>query len=83
MTGVQPTPGRQRSATARILLIVIVLVLLVVFYIENRKRVRLSFIFFHHTTKVSWLILISSVLGFVIGWLMHGRFMARKGDRRP
>jgi uncharacterized integral membrane protein len=82
VTGVQPTPQRQRSTGVRVAAIVIGLALLVAFYIENRKKVKLSFIVFHHATSLSWLILVSSVLGFAIGWLVHGRVMARKG-RRP
>ena len=64
---------------ARLALIVIVIALLVAFIVGNTEKVRISFVFFHVRFSLIWALLVTNLLGFAAGVLVHGRMAARSG----
>jgi uncharacterized integral membrane protein len=73
-----PDPERH-DHLAKLLLIGILLVLLVAFILGNSEQVRVSFVFFHSRFSLIWVLLATNLLGFVAGYLLHGRLQARRG----
>jgi uncharacterized integral membrane protein len=53
----------------------------VAFILGNSERVRVSFVFFHSRSSLIWVLVITNLLGFLAGYLVHGRLDARKGRR--
>lgn len=79
----QPQPhGADREQLARLILAVVVIVLLVGFILGNRERVRINFVLFHSRFSLIWVLLVTNLLGFVAGFLVHGRLEARRGRGR-
>lgn len=71
-----------RGQLARLVLIAILIALLVAFILGNRAQVRVSFVFFHSRFSLIWVLLVTNLLGFGAGFLVHGRFEGRRG-RHP
>ncbi|HWH14633.1 MAG TPA: LapA family protein [Miltoncostaeaceae bacterium] len=63
--------------------IVLALVLLLVFIVDNSDPVRVSFVFFDADISLIWVILLSAVIGWIVGFLLarliRRRFLSRPG----
>ncbi len=68
---------------AKLVLIGLVVALLVAFILGNSEQVRVSFVLFHSRFSLIWVLLVTNLLGFVAGYLVHGRLAARRGHRPP
>ena len=75
----RPTDRRQ---LARLAVVGILIALLVAFILGNRAQVRVSFVFFHSRFSLIWVLLVTNLLGFLAGFLVHGRLEGRR-SRRP
>ncbi|MDQ6615550.1 MAG: LapA family protein [Actinomycetota bacterium] len=73
----QQRPADRNAHLARLILIGIVVGLLVAFILGNSEQVRVSFVFFHSRFSLIWVLLVTNLLGFVAGYLLHGRLGAR------
>jgi uncharacterized integral membrane protein len=73
--------GGGHDHLAKLVLAAIVIALLVAFTLGNSERVKVSFVFFHQTDSLIWVLLATNVLGFGAGFLVHGRLEARKARR--
>jgi uncharacterized integral membrane protein len=71
-----------RAAIAQTILIAVLILLLVGFIVDNTRRVRVSFIFFHLTGSLIWILLITAVVGFVAGWLVHAKRVAGSSKKK-
>lgn len=84
--GPPPGGGRIDEGDARRLgmlgVIVVALVLLLVFIVDNSDPVRVSFVFFDADVSLIWVIVLSAVAGWVIGFLL-ARLVRRRLLRRP
>jgi len=71
--------GRRRGVSVAQALAVIAVILLVIFAIANSRRVDVNFLFFTARARVVTVIVLSAILGFVIGY-----YVGRPGraDRR-
>ncbi len=80
-------PGRSPDANARrrpehlgrLILIAVVLIVLVAFILGNSQQVKVSFVFMHGRYSLIWVLLVTNLLGFAAGYLVHGRLGAVKG----
>ncbi len=79
--GEKGSPDRH-DQLAKLVLAAVLIGLLVAFIVGNSERVRVSFVFFHSRSSLIWVLVITNLLGFLAGYLVHGRLDARKG-RRP
>ncbi len=52
------------------------------FILGNTERVRVSFVLFHSRFALIWVLLVTNLLGFAAGYLIHGRLAGRR-RRRP
>jgi uncharacterized integral membrane protein len=64
----QAEAGRRRGISAAQVLAVIAVILLVIFAIANSRRVDVNFLFFTSRARVVTVIVLSAILGFVIGY---------------
>ena len=78
--GAQPHQTDRRQLV-RMVLIAILIGLLVAFILGNRERVRVSFVLFHSRFSLIWVLLVTNLLGFMAGFLVHGRLEGRRGRR--
>jgi uncharacterized integral membrane protein len=71
---VERPPG-ERGVLARLVILLAVIAYAVAFVLENRKDVRVHFVFIKTTVSLIWLILLSLVLGAVAARLLplYGR----------
>lgn len=67
---------------AKLALTGILIALLVAFILGNTEPVKVSFVFFHSRSRLIWVLLVTNLLGLVVGYLLHGRLLARKGRGR-
>lgn len=79
----RPSPGeagrRRRGISVAQVLAAIAVILLVIFAIANSRRVDVNFLFFTSRARVVTVIVLSAILGFVIGYYV-GR--PRRADRK-
>jgi uncharacterized integral membrane protein len=78
----RPSPGeagRRRGISVAQVLAAIAVILLVIFAIANSRRVDVNFLFFTSRARVVTVIVVSAILGFVIGYYV-GR--PRRADRK-
>jgi uncharacterized integral membrane protein len=78
----RPSPGetgRRRGISVAQVLAVIAVILLVIFAIANFEQVPVNFLLFSTTARVFTVIVVSALLGFVIGYYV-GR--PRRADRK-
>jgi uncharacterized integral membrane protein len=66
---VAPVPG-ERRVFARLVILLAVVAYAVAFVLENRKDVRVHFVFVKTTVSLIWLILLSLVLGALAARLL-------------
>jgi len=63
--------------------IVVALVLLLVFIVDNSDPVNVSFVFFDADISLIWVIVLSAVIGWIVGFLLarliRRRFLSRPG----
>jgi uncharacterized integral membrane protein len=71
-------PSEERGQLARLVLAIVVVVILVAFILGNREEVRFSFVVFHSRIALIWALLVTNLLGFVAGYLFHGRMELRR-----
>ena len=71
--------GRRRAVSVAQVLAVIAVILLIIFAIANSRRVDVNFLFFTARARVVTVIVLSAILGFIIGY-----YVGRPGraDRR-
>ena len=65
---------------AKVLALIILLILLVIFAIQNTQAVGVKFLFWGFSTSAVVTILMSFIIGCLVGWLI-GRF--RPKDKTP
>jgi uncharacterized integral membrane protein len=74
--GTEGPPGRGRieqddaRTIAKIAAIVLGVVLLLVFIVENTDQVTVSFVFFEAELSLIWVIVLSAVVGWVVGFTL-------------
>ena len=61
--------ARQRRL-GKVIVIAGLLILLAIFIIQNSDRVRIDYVFFDRDTRLIWIMLACSVVGFIIGYLV-------------
>lgn len=64
------TPGRVAAA--------VIVILLIAFVVDNTNKVRVGFVFFHAEVSLIWVLIITALLGLVVGVLL-GRRSQRSG----
>jgi len=64
---------RERPWTLRLVALAVVLALLVAFVAENYILVDVRLITFTSRTRLAWALIIASVLGFIVGYLVAFR----------
>jgi len=79
--GEKGSPDRH-DQVAKLALAAVLIGLLVAFILGNSEQVKVSFVFFHSRSSLIWVLVVTNLLGFGAGYLVHGRLGARKG-RRP
>jgi uncharacterized integral membrane protein len=81
---VQPArpADRGHDRLARLILLGIVIAVLVAFILGNRQQVGVSFVFFHSRFALIWVLLVTNLLGFLAGYLVHGRLGGAGRARR-
>jgi uncharacterized integral membrane protein len=72
-------PAQGHDHVAKLVLAGIVIALLVAFILGNSEQVKVSFVFAHARFSLIWVLLATNLLGFVAGYLVHGRLAARRG----
>lgn len=92
-SGSNPIPGRSSGSSAspesrrgaKAIVAALVLVLLIVFVIRNSQRVSVDFILTKGHFRLIWVIVICSILGGVVGYLLgrpsRGRHQRSGGGR--
>ena len=73
MTPHPPGPGRRLPFTPRQVVGLVILILAVVFILQNRRQTMVRFIVPEATAPLWLALLISAVLGFVVGALLVAR----------
>ncbi len=73
-------PSTSHDQVAKLVLAGLVIAVLVAFILGNTQQVKVSFVFFHTRSRLIWVLLVTNLLGFVAGYLLHGR---RAGPGRP
>ena len=77
----RPQPGRENRT--RLILALAIGVVLVIFAVQNRREVRVDFLFFHWDSRVIFVIIVSALLGGLAAWLVgRHRRRARREERR-
>ncbi|MDP9072831.1 MAG: LapA family protein [Actinomycetota bacterium] len=78
------SPGPGRAHLARLVVIVLVLAALLAFILGNTEKTRISFLFVHGRFSLIWVLLVTNLLGFLAGYLVHGRAKTtgRRGRKR-
>ena len=74
--------ARRPDHLVRLVLIGLLLAALLAFIIGNTAKTRISFLFVHARFSLIWVLLITNLLGFAAGYLVHGRVKAGR-SRRP
>ncbi|HEY4929816.1 MAG TPA: LapA family protein [Acidimicrobiales bacterium] len=69
---------RDNREIIRLVVFGLALVLLVAFIIGNSKDVKVNFVFFHTSTSLIWVILVSAVLGVLVDRLVIALGKRRK-----
>lgn len=64
--------------TLRLLLMLILAILAAVFIAQNAAVVEISFLFWRASMSSAWLIFLSLMTGFVLGWFVHSYRLHRK-----
>jgi uncharacterized integral membrane protein len=72
----------RHDQVAKLVLAGLLIALLIAFILGNRAQVRVSLVLFHSRSSLIWVLLVTNLLGFVAGYLVHGRLGARRGRRR-
>lgn len=62
-------PSRRAGASAKLVLAALVATLLAIFAAANFKPVEVNFLLFSTRARVVTVIVVSALLGFVVGWL--------------
>ncbi len=78
--GEKGSPDRH-DQLAKLVLAAVLIGVLVAFILGNSERVRVSFVFFHSRSSLIWVLVITNLLGFLAGYLVHGRLDGRKRRR--
>lgn len=70
--GADATAGNKRDTReiARLVVFGLALVLLIAFVAGNTNNVPVNFVFFHHSSSLIWIILVSAVLGVLVDRLI-------------
>ena len=80
--GRSPDARRRPEHLARLIVVAGVLIVLAAFILGNSQRVKVSFVFLHGRYSLIWVLLVTNLLGFVAGYLVHGRVGTARGRRR-
>ena len=72
---------RDNREIVRLVVFGLALVLLIAFVIGNSKDVKVNFVFFHTSTSLIWVILISAVLGVLVDRLVIALGKRRKKNK--
>ena len=78
----RPSEAERHDNLAKLVLAGIVVAVLVAFILGNTERVRVSFVFFHSRFRLIWVLLVTNLLGFAVGYLLRGRRMAGRKKKR-
>jgi uncharacterized integral membrane protein len=65
--------AEQRTRQTRVAKLVVALFLVVVFIlfiVQNSKRTRIDYVFFHRETRLIWIMLACGVVGGIVGYLV-------------
>ncbi len=70
----QENAGQPRE-TARLIAAVVLLALLVAFVIGNTRDVKVGFVFFDHTTRMIYVLIVTAAVGAILDrlWQRHRR----------
>jgi uncharacterized integral membrane protein len=60
---------REQSGRGRLIAIAILVVIVAAFVIDNTRRVKVGFVVGDHETRLIFVLIITLVIGVVIGWL--------------
>jgi uncharacterized integral membrane protein len=72
-----------RENRARLIVALVAATVLVIFAVQNRRRVRVDFLFFHWDARVIYVIIVSALLGMLVAYLLgRRRRRVRRGERR-
>jgi uncharacterized integral membrane protein len=72
---------RDNREIIRLVVFGLALVLLIAFIIGNSKDVKVNFVFFHTSTSLIWVILVSAVLGVLVDRLVIALGKRRKKNK--
>ncbi|MDQ1414354.1 MAG: hypothetical protein QOE07_2942 [Acidimicrobiaceae bacterium] len=75
-------PADRHDQLAKLVLAGVVIALLVAFIVGNTQQVKVSFVFLHTRSRLIWVLLVTNLLGFVAGYLLHGRLAGRSRRKR-
>jgi uncharacterized integral membrane protein len=76
-----PAAVPERKSNARLWVIGILIAVVVIFFALNSQEVKIHFIVATTTTSLFWALLISALLGFLIGYLL-ARWRAHARQQR-
>ena len=60
----------RQGRIAKFLVALFLVVVFVVFIVQNSKRTRIDYVFFHRDTRLIWIMLACAILGGVAGFLV-------------
>lgn len=69
--------------TLKLIMSIIFASLAVIFIIQNVTSVDVSFLFWSISMSRALLIFFTLVIGFILGWFLHGYFSYRKSKNEP
>jgi uncharacterized integral membrane protein len=75
-------PADRHDQLAKLVLVGIVIALLVAFILGNTQQVKVTFVFFHTRARLIWVLMVTNLLGFIAGYLLHGRLAGRVRRKR-
>lgn len=60
----------RQTRLAKFLVALFLVVVFVVFIVQNSKRTRIDYVFFHRDTRLIWIMLACAILGGIVGFLV-------------
>jgi len=78
----------RQGRIAKFLVALFLVVVFVVFIVQNSKRTRIDYVFFHRDTRLIWIMLACGILGGIVGCLLgrpgkQVRLRRKKKDENP